>query len=147
MWFKQTINNACGLYSILHAICNGDARNFIPTILESCTFLPPQDRALVLEGSEELESVYGMAALQGNSMVPTSAEDEVDFHFVCFVKSHINGHIYELDGDRKGPVDKGPMLKPDDDILAHGGLAIVREFIQRERDGNSNFSLMALVPT
>ena len=25
-WFKQTIINACGLYSILH-VCNGDARN------------------------------------------------------------------------------------------------------------------------
>jgi ubiquitin carboxyl-terminal hydrolase L3 len=26
MWFKQTINNACGLYGILHAISNGAAR-------------------------------------------------------------------------------------------------------------------------
>ena len=29
IWFKQTINNACGLYSILHAVSNGDVRNFI----------------------------------------------------------------------------------------------------------------------
>jgi ubiquitin carboxyl-terminal hydrolase L3 len=29
VWFKQTIHNACGLYGILHATCNGDARNFI----------------------------------------------------------------------------------------------------------------------
>ena|ERR1700748_735188 len=29
IWFKQTINNACGLYAILHALCNGDARDFI----------------------------------------------------------------------------------------------------------------------
>lgn len=27
VFFRQTINNACGLYAILHAICNGDARN------------------------------------------------------------------------------------------------------------------------
>jgi ubiquitin carboxyl-terminal hydrolase L3 len=26
VFFKQTINNACGLYAILHAVCNGDAR-------------------------------------------------------------------------------------------------------------------------
>lgn len=26
VWFKQTINNACGLYGILHALCNGPAR-------------------------------------------------------------------------------------------------------------------------
>lgn len=28
-WFKQTINNACGLYGILHAISNGEARKTI----------------------------------------------------------------------------------------------------------------------
>ena len=27
IWFKQTIHNACGLYAILHAVCNGEARN------------------------------------------------------------------------------------------------------------------------
>lgn len=29
VFFKQTINNACGLYAILHAISNGDARRCI----------------------------------------------------------------------------------------------------------------------
>ena len=29
IWFKQTINNACGFYAILHAVCNGDARQMI----------------------------------------------------------------------------------------------------------------------
>lgn len=29
MWFRQSINNACGLYAILHAISNGESRNFI----------------------------------------------------------------------------------------------------------------------
>lgn len=29
LWFKQTINNACGLYGILHATMNGDARDYI----------------------------------------------------------------------------------------------------------------------
>ncbi|TFK57603.1 ubiquitin carboxyl-terminal hydrolase isozyme L1 [Heliocybe sulcata] len=29
IWFKQTIHNACGLYAILHAVCNGEARRYI----------------------------------------------------------------------------------------------------------------------
>jgi hypothetical protein len=29
VWFKQTIHNACGLYAILHAVCNGEARQHI----------------------------------------------------------------------------------------------------------------------
>jgi ubiquitin carboxyl-terminal hydrolase L3 len=28
-WFQQTIHNACGLYAILHAIYNCEAKNFI----------------------------------------------------------------------------------------------------------------------
>ncbi len=29
LWFKQKIYNACGLYAILHAVCNGVAKDFI----------------------------------------------------------------------------------------------------------------------
>ena len=29
MWFKQSINNACGLYGALHAVSNGDAKALI----------------------------------------------------------------------------------------------------------------------
>lgn len=29
VFFQQTINNACGLYAILHAVCNGDAKEKI----------------------------------------------------------------------------------------------------------------------
>jgi len=32
IFFKQTINNACGLYAILHAVCNGEARRRIGMI-------------------------------------------------------------------------------------------------------------------
>lgn len=31
VWFEQTINNACGLYGILHALCNGRARTMHST--------------------------------------------------------------------------------------------------------------------
>lgn len=29
VWYRQTINNACGLYGILHAVSNGAARDFV----------------------------------------------------------------------------------------------------------------------
>lgn len=107
--------------------------------------MKPEDRAHVLEDSEELESVYKMAAMLGDSAVPENAEEDIDFHFVCFLKSPKNNHIYELDGDRKCPVDRGPLLRADEDILTEGGLNLVREFIQRENNANFDFSLMALV--
>ncbi|KAI9773406.1 MAG: ubiquitinyl hydrolase 1 [Geoglossum simile] len=151
MWFKQTIHNACGLYGILHAVSNGEARNFIQpnstlaNLFASSLPLNPNDRALALEGSEELESAHAEAAMQGDSSVPDNAEDEVDFHYVCFVKSHKNGHLYQMDGDRKGPIDRGSLLSPDEDLLTEGGLSVIREFIQREKGGDPKFSLLALV--
>ncbi|KAH8898105.1 cysteine proteinase [Thozetella sp. PMI_491] len=29
VWFKQTIHNACGLYAMLHALSNGEARGLL----------------------------------------------------------------------------------------------------------------------
>lgn len=89
--------------------------------------------------------MYRSVALQGDSKVPTSAETEVDFHYVCLVKSQEDGHLYEMDGDRKGPVDRG-IVGPGQDVLGEGALATVRQFIEREDGGNANFSLLVLAP-
>lgn len=29
VWFQQTINNACGLYALLHAVCNIERSKFV----------------------------------------------------------------------------------------------------------------------
>ncbi|KAI0346890.1 cysteine proteinase [Trametopsis cervina] len=109
LWFKQTINNACGLYGILHAVANGKAKDHIvegtllARLLQQCIPCRPEDRALVLEDSAELEKVYTAAALQGDTAPPDNAEDEVDFHYICFARSNKSGKLYELDGDKWGP--------------------------------------------
>lgn len=95
-----------------------------------------------MENSQQLEDIYADVAKQGTSHAP-SAEEEVDLHYVCFVKSR-NGHLYELDGDRKGPIDRGQVLGPEDDVLADGGLNVIREYI-RHGQGDIRFELMALV--
>ncbi|KAF3031937.1 ubiquitinyl hydrolase 1 [Didymella heteroderae] len=152
IWFKQTINNACGLYAILHAVCNGEAAGFVQSdsilseFLRHYRSLQPQDSAQALEASASLEAIYNEAAMRGDSTVPEDAQEEVDYHYVCFVK-HRHSHILELDGDRKGPIDKGVLLKHDDDMLSEGSMNVVREYIQREKGGNIGFSLMALVRT
>ena len=76
--------------------------------------------------------MYKSVALQGDSAVPTSAEAEVDVHYV---KSHRDSHLYEMDGDRNGgPVDLGG-LEDDDDVLAEAGLSV-----EREKGGRDCFS-------
>lgn len=116
-------------------------------LIEACSSLPPDQRSSILENSAELEDAYAAVAHQGSSRVPDSAEDEVDFHYVCLVRSRGNGRLYELDGDRRGPVDRGLVVgSGEEDLLAPGAGAVdvVRAYMEHE-GGNANFSLMALV--
>ncbi|KAF7342114.1 Ubiquitin carboxyl-terminal hydrolase [Mycena venus] len=151
IWFEQTIHNACGLYAILHAISNLDSttaelsidpESLFARFLSSCIPYNPEKRAQALEESLDIAEAHRRAANQGSTAVPR-AEDEVNFHYVCFVKSPLNGHLYDLDGDKNGPVDRDAFLEGDRDMLS-AGLKLVRSYI---KDGNPNFQLMALVPT
>ncbi|KAI0172799.1 ubiquitin carboxyl-terminal hydrolase, family 1 [Hypoxylon sp. FL1284] len=147
IWFKQTINNACGLYAILHALGNSRARDLLAPgsiLAKIINSSPVSSRLELLENSAEVETAYAAAAGQGSSEAPANPEDEVDLHYICFVKSRKDGHLYELDGDRNGPVSKGSVRGPEDDVLSPGGLNVVRGYIN-DQEGNLNFSLMALV--
>ncbi|KAJ8125053.1 hypothetical protein O1611_g8587 [Lasiodiplodia mahajangana] len=149
IWFKQTINNACGLYAILHAIANGRARDFIEPgsrlfrLLEKCASLDPTDCAAILENDTELDSKYSAVARMGDTEAPENAEDEVNFHYVRFAKSTPKGNLFILDGDRNGPVDKG--LLPGDELFSEQGIQVLNEFI-RDHDNGGHFSLLALSP-
>ena len=97
----------------------------------------------MLEDSEQLKTVYAGAANKGATTSP-NAEDEIDFHYICFVKTSQTSPIYELDGDRKGPVDRGIPHSSDDDVLMGTGLDIIKEAIGRENGASIGFSLLAL---
>lgn len=84
------------------------------------------------------------AASQGDTPAP-DAEDDVELHYVCFIKSKKDNHLYELDGGRKGPLDRGHI--EDDDVLGEKAREVVQGFIEREKEsGRVDFSLVALVP-
>lgn len=112
-------------------------------LIHQCTPLSTTGRSLVLENSSELERAYAAAAALGDTTPPANAEDEVDFHYVCFVRSQATGKLYELDGDKHGPLDSGILLSETEDLLSPSALDVVREFIGRS-EGNLNFNLLAL---
>ncbi|KAK3985204.1 putative ubiquitin carboxyl-terminal hydrolase 1 [Cladorrhinum sp. PSN332] len=155
IWFKQTINNACGLYAILHALSNGTARQLINNVattdsgslldrlLLECIPHSPDERTRILEDSIELEEAYAAVARKGDSAVPDHAQDEVDFHYICLTSSG-DGRLYELDGDSKGPVSQGVNLDPAGDILGPNGLASIKAHIDHE-DNSIGFNLMVLI--
>lgn len=164
VWFKQTIKNACGLIGLLHSVCNGDARRQIEKgsdldrLLGEATPLKPADRAELLYKNQALESAHADAANKGDTAAPGAAT-HVDLHFVAFVKSE-QGNLWELDGRRKGPLNRG-KLGPDEDVLSEKGQELgVGAFLAREQqsapeaggDGSNEptelrFSVVMLGPT
>lgn len=162
IWFKQTIRNACGLIGLLHAVCNGTAREMITPgsdldkLVKDAVDLKPKERAELLYKSQALETAHQEAAKGGDTAAP-DAESQVDLHFVCFVTTSTTTDqgkrenlLWELDGRRKGPLLRGP-LGEDEDVLSEKGMALgIQSFLKREEDakaGDLRFSCVALGPS
>ncbi|CAF3640720.1 unnamed protein product [Fusarium graminearum] len=147
LWWPQTIRNACGLMGLLHAVTNGNARNFIEEgstldkVIKKSMPLDARGRAKVLESTPELATAHKEAATQGDTPAP-AAEDDVELHYVCFAKGTDNG-LWELDGRRKGPIRRGD-LDDNEDVLSSKGLALgALKFLERE-GADLRFSAVAL---
>ncbi|KAF7330050.1 Ubiquitin carboxyl-terminal hydrolase [Mycena kentingensis (nom. inval.)] len=165
IWFEQTIRHACGFMALLHAVANLekdviggrhsspqgwrltetiDPTSHLATLLNAALPLHPPERAELLKSSASLGEIYTAASTRGTSTI-LRAEDETPGHYLCFVPSPRNGHIYELDGGKNGPVDHDEWLGGDRDILS-GGLKLVKEFIENRTDKeNPHCHVMALV--
>jgi ubiquitin carboxyl-terminal hydrolase L3 len=113
--------------------------------LKSAIPRQPAERADLLYESQALESAHQAAAVEGDTSAP-SADDRVDLHFVTFVKSKDN-RLWEMDGRRKGPLDRG-MLSANEDVLSEKALQLgPRAFMKREAEGGGGdlrFSLIVL---
>ena len=77
------------------------------------------------------------AAQQGATEAPP-ADADVDLHFVAFVSRE--GHLWELDGRKLGPIDHGASSS--ESILKDVATVIKKIFV--EKTNSVNFSLMAL---
>ncbi|KAF9870222.1 ubiquitin carboxyl-terminal hydrolase, family 1 [Colletotrichum karsti] len=147
IWFRQTIGNACGLYALIHAVGNGEAREYVregslvDRLLKEAEPLRWEERADVLYKSEELEEAHMRAARRGDTAAPP-AEEKPGYHFIAFVKGK-DGHLWELEGGSDGPVDRG-LLEEGDDMLSERALERgVKRFLGFA-DGNLEFSIVAL---
>lgn len=150
LWFHQTIRNACGLMGLLHATANGPARNFVAEgsdldlLLKNAVPLGREDRSRLLETNAALAKAHAFAAQRGDTTAP-SATDEVELHYVCFVKTE-DDILWELDGRRKGPISRG-KLSPEEDVLSDNALKWgPLAFLGRE-SADLRFSCVALAPS
>jgi ubiquitin carboxyl-terminal hydrolase L3 len=152
LWFKQTIGNACGSIGLVHCLLNSEASKHIRpnSILDNIRkdALPKAiwERAQVLEDSDEFEKAHADAAKLGDTVAPVELEEySKGQHFVAFVKAK-DGHLWELEGGRMGPLDRG-ALKEDEDVLSAAALenglgGMMRR--ETEKGGDLRFSVIAL---
>ncbi|OAA69458.1 ubiquitin hydrolase [Cordyceps fumosorosea ARSEF 2679] len=147
LWFRQTIGNACGLYALIHSVANGPGKQYVQKeslldrLFAEAKPLQPESRARVLYDSQELEEAHMRAARKGDS-IPPPAENHPALHFIAYVKGP-DGHLWELEGQTDGPVDRG-LLPPEDDVLSAKALELgLRKFLKHS-EGNPNFSIVAL---
>jgi len=148
MWFKQTIGHACGLIGLLHCITNGEAATHIQAdsdldnLVKAALPLGMKDRADLLYNSEMLEKAHQEAAQTGDSRAPT-IDERVGYGFTAFVKGK-DGHLWELEGRRNGPLDRG-LLAEDEDVLSENALRMgPLRAINQEKAVETRFSCLAL---
>ncbi|KAF9474502.1 ubiquitin C-terminal hydrolase L3 [Pholiota conissans] len=157
LWFEQTITHACGSIGLLHCLLNVSGENAAHILPGSelarirAEALPKHrlERAKVLEDSQVLEDAHQRAAKLGQTVAPSEEEGHrLGNHFVAFVKGR-DGHLYELEGSRKGPLDRG-ALADDEDVLSERaldlGLRRVMEIEKNDAGGDLRFSCIVLGP-
>ncbi len=123
-----------------------DPSSTLGKLLTAAIPLQPNERADLLYNSPDLESAHRYSAQQGDTSAP-AASDDIDLHYVAFVRAD-DGRLWELDGRRKGPIDRG-VLDEGDDALSEKALDLgPRSFMKREAEGGEmRFSLVALAPS
>ncbi|KAG8586226.1 hypothetical protein GDO81_005305 [Engystomops pustulosus] len=139
---KQTIRNACGTMGLIHAVANNrDKLSFendsaLKKFLDESISLTPEERAKFLEKDESIRVTHESSAQEGQTEAP-NIDDKVDLHFVAFV--HVQGHLYELDGNKPFPINHGTTSE---DTLLEDAIEVCRKFMQLEPD-ELRFSVVA----
>ncbi|XP_060673795.1 ubiquitin carboxyl-terminal hydrolase 3-like isoform X1 [Ziziphus jujuba] len=161
-FMKQTVDNACGTIGLLHAIGNitseiklgfllqsisellfgtthsyimlGIDGSFLDRFFKSTASMNPLERAAFLEGDREMEVAHSVAAIGGD----TEASHNVDDHFICF--ACVDGVLYELDGDKTGPISHGASSP---DSLLQDAAKVIKGIIQKNPD-SLNFNVIAI---
>lgn len=114
-------------------------------LIQDATPLGPTERSALLEQTPDLAAAHQEAASGGATAAP-DAQDDVDLHYVCFVKTE-DGTLWELDGRRKGPIARGKLdgsSGEEEDVLCEKALLWgPLKFLERE-GGDLRFSCVAL---
>ncbi|ONK73527.1 uncharacterized protein A4U43_C04F32560 [Asparagus officinalis] len=137
---KQTVGNACGTVSILHAIGNATSEiklvegSYFDRFFKTTASMDPTERAAFLEKDGEMEDAHAVAAIAGD----TEASTDVDQNYICF--TCVDGELYQLDGAKTRPISHGPSSPSS---LLQDAVKVIKVMIENNPD-SMNFIVMAL---
>lgn len=141
-YMKQTVGDACGTVAILHSIANArsfmkfEKDSYLSKFFEVTNAMTPEQIAEYLEKDTDIEELHQKAVEEGHSEIPISGT--VNTHFMCF--THCDGHLYELDGRKKFPINHGPSSQ---ETLLKDSCAAIKKFMERDPD-EIRFTIMTL---
>lgn len=152
IWFKQTIGHACGSIGLLHCLINSPVirdlilpGSVLDDIRRKAIPLNMVDRAQMLYDHPGFEAAHKSVQTQGDTDA-LDTPDGAGGHFVAFVKGD-DGRFWELEGDRRGPIERG-RLEDGEDVLSDRALDMgIRRIINMEREAcgdDLRFSCIAL---
>lgn len=146
-----SLDNACGLIALIHAILNNPAcalKDGSPLALfrDANQKTTPAERAVSLDGFTAIHDLYKVTAQEGNAETASGVHVhngvEKTFHFIAYVING-KGQLIELDGTKVGPLVIAEGVAPED-LLAATGKELIRKCAEGEID--PSFASMALGP-
>jgi len=143
---KQTVGNACGTVALLHAVANNtktlplEKGKFFDRFLSSTSKMDANARAQALEDAPEIEVTHQATANDPDAKSNAASSFNDALHFNAFVA--VDGHLYELDGRKKFPINHGPTTP---NTLLKDAVKVIKEFMGRVK-GDGRFAIIALAP-
>lgn len=143
-FLKQYISNACGTIALIHSLANNAEKleledGFLKSFIEDTKDLSPFERGDRLMQAGDIADTHKELAQEGQTEAPNE-NSRVYHHFVAFIEK--DGHIYELDGRRDGPINHG-VSSPS--TFLEDAARVCKEYMQRNPD-EMGFTMVALTP-
>eukprot|EP00094_Tigriopus_californicus_P008020 TCALIF_07721-PA protein Name:"Similar to calypso Ubiquitin carboxyl-terminal hydrolase calypso (Aedes aegypti)" AED:0.05 eAED:0.05 QI:307/0.5/0.33/1/1/1/3/0/531 len=134
----QIVPNSCATHALVSILLNCPDLNLGPTLENLKTHvsdMSPENKGLAIGRRK-----------QEKSILPTTGSRYTaeTFHFVSYVP--INGHLFELDGLKRYPIDHGPWGENEDWTDKFRRVIADRLGLNTGNEHDIRFALMAMVP-
>lgn len=100
--------------------------------------MTPEQRGDALNSQEDLNDLHNSSAVQGATEVKVEG---VEHHFICFTS--VEGHLFELDGRKSGPVCHGEIKEAS---MLHAAARVIKEAYIAPNPDLCEFAMMSLAP-